>query len=244
MNYIIYDLEFNQKSSKDAEDFGMPFEIIQIGAVKLDENLNHQGNFNALVKPTLYTEIHPYIENLTNITTDAVNSNKTFSLVYDDFLKFVGHEDFVSCIWGTGDIKEFVRNIKFHKLNLDSLSKKYIDIQALASKHFNAPKGTKVGLSKVVESFNLPITGDFHDAFNDAYYTSQIFKKLFTPDIKPSLYDFNFSYRASKVASKHKIDTVSLFKQLEKMYNRKLTEDEKSMVKLAYIMGKTNQFLL
>lgn len=243
MNYIIYDLEFNQKNSKDAEDFSMPFEIIQIGAVKLDENLNHLENFNALVKPTLYPKIHPYIENLTSITTDAVNSNRFFPFVYDKFLKFVGNEDFVLCVWGTGDIKEFIKNIKFHNLNSDYLSKKYIDIQALASKYFNTPKGTKIGLSKVVASFNLTLTGDFHDAFNDAYYTSEIFKKLYNTSIKPMLYDFNSPSKKTKV-SKSEIDTVSLFNQFEKMYNRKLTNEEKSMIKLAYIMGKTNQFIL
>lgn len=243
MNYIIYDLEFNQKNSKDTEDFGMPFEIIQIGAVKLDKNLNHLKDFNALVKPTLYAEIHPYIESLTNITTNKVNSNKSFPMVYAEFLKFIGDEDFVLCIWGAGDIKEFLRNIKFHQLDIVPQFKRYIDIQALASKYFNTPKGIKIGLSKVVDHFNLPLNGDFHDAFNDACYTAEIFKKLFTPDIKPTSYDLSCSYRKSQ-HSKYKIDTASLFNQFEKMYNRNLTEEEKSMIKLAYIMGKTNQFLL
>ena len=39
-----------------------------------------------------------------------------------------------------------------------------------------------------------------------------------------------------------KIYTEQLFAQFEKMYNRKLSSQEKDMIKLAYIMGKTNQF--
>ena len=41
---------------------------------------------------------------------------------------------------------------------------------------------------------------------------------------------------------KYKIDTYNLIKQFEKMFNREMTEEEKSIIKLAYIMGKTNQF--
>ncbi len=39
-----------------------------------------------------------------------------------------------------------------------------------------------------------------------------------------------------------KFYTEQLFAQFEKMYNRKLSSQEKDMIKLAYIMGKTNQF--
>ena len=42
--------------------------------------------------------------------------------------------------------------------------------------------------------------------------------------------------------TKTKIDTVNLFKQFEKMFNTKLTLQEQDMIKLAYMMGKTNQF--
>ena len=39
MNYIVLDLEWNQSSrGKQYTVLGLPFEIIQIGAVKLDEN--------------------------------------------------------------------------------------------------------------------------------------------------------------------------------------------------------------
>ena len=39
MNYIVLDLEWNQSCrGKEYTVLGLPFEIIQIGAVKLDEN--------------------------------------------------------------------------------------------------------------------------------------------------------------------------------------------------------------
>ena len=41
MNYIVFDLEWNQcPYGKEKENKKLPFEIIEIGAVKLDENRN------------------------------------------------------------------------------------------------------------------------------------------------------------------------------------------------------------
>lgn len=86
MNYIIYDLEFNKKclDSTEAEcsnASSLSFEIIQIGALKLNENFQTVSKFNALIKPTVYPSIHPYIENLTKITKgnnirECVNTGK------------------------------------------------------------------------------------------------------------------------------------------------------------------------
>ena len=55
MNYIVFDLEWNQSNTGQEEEVGrFPFEIIEIGAVKL----NHQGlkteEFSELIKPVVY----------------------------------------------------------------------------------------------------------------------------------------------------------------------------------------------
>lgn len=70
MNYIIFDLEFNQNhpDNKDVATPNLIFEIIQIGALKINSNFEVIDNFNKLVKPTVYSTIHPYVEKLTNIT--------------------------------------------------------------------------------------------------------------------------------------------------------------------------------
>ncbi|MDR5587094.1 MULTISPECIES: 3'-5' exonuclease [Clostridium] len=241
MNYIVYDLEFNQQQSKDANASKLTFEIIQIGALKLNNDLEITSTFNRLVKPTIHTEIHPYIENLTKITTAMVNLHNYFPDVYNDFVNFISDEEFTLCIWGTSDIKELMKNIKFHNLSSIDNFKKYIDVQKIASKYIKTPKGTRVGLRSAVEFFNIPIKEDFHDAFNDAYYTAEIFKKLYTPEIEASTYNNISTKRISK--PKQDVNTKGLFAQFEKMYNKKMSEEEKSIIKLAYNMGRTNQFL-
>lgn len=41
---------------------------------------------------------------------------------------------------------------------------------------------------------------------------------------------------------KTKVNISKLIGQFEKTFDRKMTEDEEKIIKLAYLMGKTNQF--
>jgi DNA polymerase III epsilon subunit-like protein len=247
MNYIIFDLEFNQQYSKDKSltdntKKGLLLEIIQIGALKLNNNFETVSIFNSLINPTIHTIIHPYIENLTGITNGSLISSKTFPEVYKDFLEFIGDNEAILCVWGTSDIKELIKNVRFHNLSYSSLAKKYIDIQSLASKHFYTPKGSKISLKNAIELLNINITGEFHDAYNDAYYTAEIFKILYNSSITPLIYNFNISKRHTH--HKEKINLDGLIEQFEKMYNRQMSKDEIDMIKLAYNMGRTKQFII
>ena len=243
MNYIIFDLEFNQKhpDNKDIASPDLTFEIIQIGAIKLDKNFNTISIFNELIKPTVFSTIHPYVENLTNITLDMVNSCRTFPDIFNDFLKFIGNEKYTLVVWGAGDLRELFRNIEFHKIPLSSLNFNYIDIQGYASSYFKYPKGNKIGLKSAIELLNIDIEKDFHNAFNDAYYTSKIFKELYNKKLKPKAYKIP----PKKIHSQpnQKLDLNALFAQFEKIYNRTMTIEEKEMIRLAYMMGKTRQFI-
>lgn len=245
MNYIIYDLEFNQKNNDSIENKliqpnNIPFEIIQIGAVKINENFETISTFDTLIKPTIYKAIHPFVENLTNINDAKVSSCKSFPSVYEDFLNFIGNDETIMCVWGLVDIKELIRNINFYNLPASKIIK-YIDVQTYASKYLNSPKNSRIGLKNAIELLKISINGDFHDAYNDAYYTSEIFKIIYNTKIKPAVYKYE-PYKRS-VKNKEIVDTTSLIKQFEKMYGRDMTDEEKSIIKLAYFMGKTRQFI-
>ncbi len=247
MNYIIYDLEFNQeypsnKSIKTDNYLKLPFEIIQIGALKLNEDFKTISTFNTLVKPTLYPTIHPYIEDLTKINNEQLNLSNSFPKVFKDFIRFIGEDTLIFCVWGTTDIKELLRNIEFHKLSTSLIPKEYIDIQLHTSKHVNSPNSSRIGLSNAVKLLNIPIKSEFHDAFNDAYYTSEVFKNIYTTNIKPIVYTPTRPKREK--VYKYKLNTTSLINQFEKIYNREMSEEEKSIIKLAYTMGRTHQFTI
>lgn len=246
MNYIIYDLEFNQKNNDSMENEiiksknTIPFEIIQIGAIKLNENFETISTFNTLIKPVIYETIHPFVQSLTNITNAQVSLCQNFPTVYEAFLNFIGNEEVILCVWGIVDIKELIRNVRFYNLSTLKIAK-YIDVQAYASKYLNSNKNSRIGLKNAIDLLGIQVKGDFHDAYNDAYYTSEIFKIIYDAKIKPAIYSSSPCRRT--VQAKEIVDTASLINQFEKMYNREMTDEEKSIIKLAYFMGKTRQFI-
>ena len=55
MNYIVFDLEWNQAADiKTRLKNELMFEIIEIGAVKLDSRKNYVDCFHELIKPQIF----------------------------------------------------------------------------------------------------------------------------------------------------------------------------------------------
>ena len=68
MNYIVFDLEWNQSpGGKKYSNSRLPFEIIEIGAVKMNEQREVVDVFQRLVKPQVYNWIHVQILNMNQI---------------------------------------------------------------------------------------------------------------------------------------------------------------------------------
>mgnify|MGYP000420552620 CR=1 FL=1 len=117
MNYIVLDLEFNQafpfKSGKKVEpNPECPFEIIQIGAVKLNERFEQLDSFNCMISPQIYPRLHPFVEKIYGDSSeDARRTAPFFHEAYRAFLTFIGKEPAVLCAWGGDDIKSLYRNI-------------------------------------------------------------------------------------------------------------------------------------
>jgi len=248
MYFIVFDMEFNQDFTTVSVDNNqrppVSFEIIQIGAVKMDENLHTVDTFNRYVKPTIYSLISPFITELTGITTEQLKDEKPFPEVFEDFLAFINAPDAIFCSWGKSDMKVLYRSVEYYQINKDMMPKLFLDLQPYASLHLNKPKKMLLRLQHTVEALNLPINRPFHDALQDALYTGEILKAIYKPYMKPIVYHPTLDQAKFKARQVKKIiDFEGLLKQFERMYKREMTEEEQSLIKLAYQMGKTGQFL-
>ena len=85
MNYIVLDLEWNQSAKGKKYTLpGMPFEIIQMGAVKLDNKFDVIDEFDRLVCPQVYPVLHSVCGEVTGITQEmlAPSRRRNFSGVF------------------------------------------------------------------------------------------------------------------------------------------------------------------
>ena len=111
MNFIIFDLEWNNAYNYKLKR-GMN-EIIEIGAVKLDENLKVIDTFKQLIKPKLSKKLGSRFKNLTHITIDEINqSGISFENAFDNFSKWCGKGDNLFLSWSTSDLYTLVANFK------------------------------------------------------------------------------------------------------------------------------------
>ena len=72
MHYIVVDLEWNQPMSFDSSVFRqvgdrLVFEMIQIGAVKVDDKYQVLDSISIPIRPQYYVKIHPRIRKMTQL---------------------------------------------------------------------------------------------------------------------------------------------------------------------------------
>ena len=170
MNYIVFDLEWNQcPGGKEKENKKLPFEIIQIGAVKLDDQWEECGQFQEKIRPRVYHSFHRHTQEVLHMDMKAFRKARPFYEVIPSFLEWCGPmEDAVFCSWGPQDLLELQRNMRFYHIkNPFPFPLYYLDIQKIFSLQREDGRSRK-NLQSVVDALELPKDQPFHEALGDA----------------------------------------------------------------------------
>ena len=86
----------------------------------------------------------------------------------------------------------------------------------------------------------IPESDTFHDALNDAVYTAKIFAITHPAEIKAEV--FNPLTMLAKKPKKLRTNVKSLLMYVEEKMEKELTESEKELVKMAYMLGRNHTF--
>ena len=140
MDYIVMDLEWNQNPyGKNNNHPDIPFEIIEIGAVKVNDDL----------------EVH--------LTMEELNSGEDFRKVIRNFLNWCG-DDYIFCTWGSMDLTELQKNMKHYGMErILEFPLFYVDLQKMYSLCYEDGH-IKRTLSYAVEELNIKEDEQFHRA--------------------------------------------------------------------------------
>ncbi len=177
MTYIFIDFEMNQLDATTRRQLrdALKHEIIEIGAVKVDDKGNEIDSYKAYVKPTL-TPINDHITKLTGITNEMVEDAPTFADALDKFIPWCEDADVVYA-WSENDLNQLNKECKFKKYSHPDfavLTGKWKDFQ----KEYGTMIGTKkrIALENAVFYLGNDFEGTQHDALWDARNTATIFK--------------------------------------------------------------------
>ncbi|MCR5368937.1 MULTISPECIES: 3'-5' exonuclease [Eubacterium] len=195
MNYIVFDLEWNQSPyGQSGEHPRMPFEIIEIGAVKLNDQFEIIDEYTSLIKPKLYKKLHRSIRAMLNYSEEELKTGKSFKDACSEFLKWCG-DDYSFCTWGASDLYYLQSNMDFYYMEKLAFPLKFYNIQQIYADMYD-DEGKISKLEKACSELKIPEDEPFHAAINDAKYTARVLAKI-KPDNLEERYTFDI-YRHPK----------------------------------------------
>ena len=180
MNYIVVDLEWNQAMSSKSSVFNkLPIklrgEIIEIGAVKLTEDMQPGEEFTIDVKPVYFKRMHYKVKKLTGFDKERLALGVGFPEAMERFREWCG-DDVVFLTWGSDDQGIMEQNIIIHDLDWDWIAD-WINLQLIYNIQTDGDRNQK-SLATAMEHFGIEQTRVAHDALGDAYNTALVCSKL------------------------------------------------------------------
>lgn len=177
MDYVIFDLEWNQPYSNDISFMkrskaAISGEIIQIGAVKLNEHMELIDKFSVIIKPKYLQRMHRYVEDLTGITNEDLRRGVSFGHAYELFDTWCGAGT-VLLTWGVDDVLLMRENLQLHGLPV-RIKRPWYDAQLIYA-YETYGTGQQCSLTKAMEEKGIFYSDlEAHQALHDAIFTARV----------------------------------------------------------------------
>lgn len=189
MAFIIIDLEFNNLEGihryypniyadyPELNSINLKNEIIEIGAIKLDNYMKPLEEFKAFIRPSAIPVLNPKISEITNIQEEDLKYGLSFQEGLEKLSMLIDEGDII-CSWAKDDIIEIINNAIHYKYNNLDWLKNYLDLQEYSTKILAKKK--KLSLKNALEELKIKVDNNkLHDALNDAIFTAEIFKRIY-----------------------------------------------------------------
>lgn len=187
MKYIVVDFEMNPVSREYKEQKEIcKNEVIEIGAILLDEDYTELDSFQMYVKPCFSQELRSYIVQLTGITDNTLRNAPCFAEAIKRFFEWCLQcgEDVQIIQWSENDFEQIAGEIlqKQYKMSdqerhlmtgWQDFQKEYGDVIGMEN---------KTSLSYAVMLAGAEFEGRRHDALFDARNTARIFRTVRIPE--------------------------------------------------------------
>lgn len=171
MKYIILDLEATCWENRNIK----PNEIIEIGAVCVDENGKILDEFSSFVRPKQHPILSDFCTQLTTITQSQVDNSPYFPVVLEQFQHWIYdfEDEYFLCSWGFYDKGQFEKDCKLWNLDKDWL-KNHISVKHQYAEFTNSQP---LGMGQALQRENIPLKGTHHRGIDDARNIAEIFIK-------------------------------------------------------------------
>jgi inhibitor of KinA sporulation pathway (predicted exonuclease) len=166
---VVFDLEFTAWEGSLEQGWLSPgefTELVQIGAVKVDNVFAPLAEFDRIVRPRLNSSLSDYMQRLTAITNDDVRERGVdFVEAYREFVAFAGGLPIIS--FGRDDLV-IVENIRLYGLRDLPPLPPFYDLRPWLQAQGIDITGRKFHACDVGPAAGVPFDGHAHDGLADA----------------------------------------------------------------------------
>lgn len=167
--YLVVDLEATCDATWMIPRHEM--EIIEIGAVKLDEAFAETDSFQAFVRPVVHPHLTKFCTDLTSITQEEVEAAPGFPDVFGSFLEWVGAPPKWFVTWGDFDRILFKRDCDRHTAVFPQwMFRRHCNLRGMSIRR----DGTAPSLETALREKGLSLDGTQHRAIHDARNTAKL----------------------------------------------------------------------
>ena len=176
---IVIDVEMCKIQIKK-EAYPYKMEIIQIGAVMMNEAYEIQDQFSTYVKPR-FGKIDNFISTLTGISERVIKTAPDIEVALEQLLEWIGENNATFYAWSNTDYSQIRNEIQWKcrdNSRWESLLEQanWVDYQKLFSERLGSSRSLK--LTEALLLTEVDTEGKTHDGLADAYNTAQMISKL------------------------------------------------------------------
>ncbi len=180
--YVVFDLEMCKVPRGEAQNtFQSSNELIQIGAVEINERYEIVRTFMTHVKPE-FGKIDERIRRLTGITEEDVKDAPPAKEALERFLKWLP-ADGKLVAWSEHDVNQIDDELYYKDIDLpefyDYLDN-YLDCQEMFAEKMHTSK--QYNLREALSIADIEFDENLHDALVDAKNTALLFEKVQTEE--------------------------------------------------------------
>ena len=198
MHYVILDMEWDSAYYKAEKRFIN--QILQIGAVKLDENFNIIDIFDVTIKSSISRRVSRRFTELTGITKEMMLEGILLEDAVDRYNSWIG-DDTVTITWSNSDLYTIAENEKYLLRSKKFKIDKYLDLQVFIQEELRLlghEIKSQISLGGAAELLGITTQNyDLHTAKDDSllcatllkkHYNEAAFEKLIKDTSNPEFY--------------------------------------------------------
>jgi DNA polymerase III epsilon subunit-like protein len=232
VSIIVLDTEFcnttrysNGKFPHSCRGVELTREIIEIGAVKLNEKLEIVEKLQIYIQPVNTQFINKNLEELIGITyAELKRVGIKFKSALEKLEGFMGGGKTWILTWDTEDETVLKNNCDYYNIKMPEAE--FVDLQALCGQMLFPEEEQKFNVEHALELLEIEPKGQLHEALSDAINEAIIFEKI--PDALNAIEVYNpYFYSTGRKAD-------------AKMYEYKTEKEFESILQIRQLSSKKN----